>query len=124
MKIKRILKWSVALIFLALLLWVCIAYWTSTNDCQRYAATPANPMKAIVYCDYGVGNLKCQDIEKPTPADDQFLVKVRAASVNPLDWHFVEGTPTIMRMMGAGLRKPKDTKQGVDFAGTVEAIGK
>ena len=124
MKIKRILKWTAAVIFLALLLWVCIAYWTSTNDCQRYAATPAKPMKAIVYCDYGVGNLKFQDIEKPTPADDQLLVKVRAASVNPLDWHFVEGTPKIMRMMGVGMRKPKDTRIGVDFAGTVEAIGK
>ncbi len=71
-----------------------------------------------------MGNLKFQDIEKPTPADDQLLVKVRAASVNPLDWHFVEGTPKIMRMMGVGLRKPKDTQLGVDFAGTVEAIGK
>ena len=81
-------------------------------------------MKAIVYCDYGVPNLKFQEIEKPTPADDQLLVKVRAASVNPLDWHFVEGTPYFMRLMGVGLRKPKDTRLGVDFAGTVEAVGK
>jgi NADPH:quinone reductase-like Zn-dependent oxidoreductase len=81
-------------------------------------------MKAIVYCDYGVPNLKLQQIEKPTPADDQLLVKVRAASVNPLDWHFVEGTPYLMRAMGVGLRKPKDTRLGVDFAGTVEAVGK
>src|SRR6059058_5814513 len=124
MKIKRILKWSVALIFLALLLWVCIAYWTSTNDCQRYAAAPTNPMKAIVYCDYGLANLKLEEIEKPTPNDDQILVKVRAASINPYDWHFVEGTPYIMRMMGVGLRKPKDIQLGVDFAGTVEAVGK
>jgi NADPH:quinone reductase-like Zn-dependent oxidoreductase len=51
-------------------------------------------------------------------------VKVRAASVNPYDWHFIEGTPKIMRMMGVGLRKPKDTRLGVDFAGTVEAVGK
>ncbi len=81
-------------------------------------------MKAIVYCDYGLPNLKLQEIEKPTPADDQILVKVRAASVNPLDWHFIEGTPYIMRAMGVGLRKPKDTRLGVDFAGTVEAVGK
>jgi NADPH:quinone reductase-like Zn-dependent oxidoreductase len=81
-------------------------------------------MKAIVYCDYGVPNVKLQDIEKPTPADDQLLVKVRAASVNPLDWHFIEGTPYVMRAMGVGLRKPKDTRLGVDFAGTVEAVGK
>ena len=81
-------------------------------------------MKAIVYCDYGVPNLKFQEIEKPTPADDQLLIKVRAASVNPLDWHFIEGTPYVMRALGVGLRKPKDTRLGVDYAGTVEAIGK
>jgi NADPH:quinone reductase-like Zn-dependent oxidoreductase len=81
-------------------------------------------MKAIVYCDYGLPNLKLQEIEKPTPADDQLLVKVRAASVNPLDWHFIEGTPYIMRAMGVGLRKPTDTRLGVDFAGTVEVVGK
>jgi NADPH:quinone reductase-like Zn-dependent oxidoreductase len=120
---KRVVKWTLGTILLALLLWVFIAYWTSTNDCERYAAAPANPMKAIVYCDYGVPNLKFQEIEKPTPADDQVLVKVRAASVNPLDWHFIEGTPYVMRAMGVGLRKPKDTRLGVDFAGTVEAVG-
>ena len=121
---KRILKWTVAVSLLVLIAWVFIAYWTSTNDCERYAAAPANPMKAVVYCDYGVANLKFQDVEKPTPADDQLLVRVRAASVNPLDWHFVEGTPYLMRALAAGLRKPKDTQLGVDFAGTVEAVGK
>jgi len=124
MKLKRILKWSVTVILLALLAWFEIAYWTSTNDCGLNAPSPNNPMKAIVYCEYGVANLKLQDIEKPSPADDQLLVRVRAASVNPLDWHFIEGTPKIMRMMGVGLRKPKDTRLGVDFAGTVEAVGK
>jgi NADPH:quinone reductase-like Zn-dependent oxidoreductase len=121
---KRILKWTGGVILVALIAWAFIAYWTSTNDCERYAAAPATPMKAVVYCDYGVPNLKLQEIEKPTPADDQLLVKVRAASVNPLDWHFIEGTPYVMRAMGVGLRKPKDTRLGVDFAGTVEAVGK
>jgi NADPH:quinone reductase-like Zn-dependent oxidoreductase len=120
---KRILKWSVTVILVALLVWFEIAYWTSTNDCS-YTAALSNPMKAITYCDYGLKNLKLQDIEKPTPADDQILVRVRAASVNPYDWHFVEGTPYVMRAMGVGLRKPKDTRLGVDFAGTVEAVGK
>src|SRR5438552_10272167 len=124
MKVKRIFKWSLGIILLALIAWVEIAYWTSTNDCDRKAAAPGNPMKAIVYCDYGLTNLKLENIEKPTPNDDQVLVKVRAASVNPYDWHFVEGTPKIMRAMGVGLRKPKDTRLGVDFAGTVEAVGK
>src|SRR5436305_4778886 len=124
MKLKRILKWSVTVILLALLAWFEIVYWTSSNDCGLDVASPNNPMKAIVYCDYGLPNLKLQEIEKPTPADDQLLVRVRAASVNPYDWHFVEGTPKIMRLMGVGLRKPKDTRLGVDFAGTVEAVGK
>src|SRR6266436_10443665 len=123
-KLKRILKWAVGLVLIALIAWALIAYWTSTNDCERYAAAPANPMKAVVYCDYGVPNLKFQEIEKPTPADDQLLVRVRAASVNPLDWHFIEGTPYFMRAMGVGLRKPKNTRLGVDYAGTVEAVGK
>ena len=62
---KRVLKWTLGTLFLALVLWGFIAYWTSTNDCDRNAATPANPMKAVVYCDYGIANLKLQEIEKP-----------------------------------------------------------
>jgi len=122
--IKRILKWTVSLVLLALLIWFEIAYWTSTNDCDQKTASPTNPMKAIVYCDYGLKNLKLENIEKPAPNDDQLLVRVHAASVNPYDWHFIEGTPKIIRLMGVGLRKPKDTRVGVDFAGTVEAVGK
>src|SRR2546423_5779077 len=122
--IKRILKWATGIILIALIVWFEIAYWTSTNDCGLYSTAPGNPMKAVVYCDYGVPNLKFQEIEKPTPADDQLLVRVRAASVNPLDWHFIEGTPYVMRAMGVGLRKPKDTRSGGGFAGTVEAVGK
>src|SRR5437588_11202960 len=125
---KRILKWifRVVLVLLVLaLLFVFVAYWRSTNDCDRKsAAAPTNPMKAIVYCDYGVANLKLEDVEKPVPNDDQILVKVHAVSVNPYDWHFIEGTPKFMRAMIGGLRKPKDTRLGVDFAGTVETVGK
>src|SRR5437764_7638676 len=124
--LKRILKWITSVILVLLLLAfiaVVIAYWKSTNDCGR-TASPTNPMKAIVYCDYGLANLKLQDIEKPTPTDDQLLVRVRAVSLNPYDWHLLESTPYVMRAMGVGLRKPKDTQLGVDFAGTVEAVGK
>src|SRR6184192_308656 len=124
--LKRILKWITGVILVLLLLAfiaVFIAYWKSTNDCGR-TASPTNPMKAIVYCDYGLANLKLEEVEKPVPNDDQILVRVRAASVNPYDWHFIEGTPKIMRAMGVGLRKPKDTQVGVDYAGTVEAVGK
>jgi NADPH:quinone reductase-like Zn-dependent oxidoreductase len=120
---KRVVKWTLGTIFVALILCGFVAYWTSTNDCDRNAGNPANPMKAVVHCDYGITNLKLQEIEKPTPADDQVLVRVRAASLNPLDGHFVRGM-WLARLMGGGLRKPKDTRLGVDYAGTVEAVGK
>ena len=80
-------------------------------------------MKAIVYRCYGSPDvLGLEDIEKPAPADDEVLVKVHAASVNPLDWHYMRGSPYFMRL-GTGLGKPDDISMGVDFAGTVEAIG-
>jgi len=124
---KRILKWIfriVLVLFILAFLFVFVAYWRSTNDCNQLTASQGDKMKAIVYCDYGLANLKLAEIAKPTPTDDQLLVRVHAASVNPYDWHFVEGTPKIMRAMGVGLRKPKDLRLGVDFAGTVEAVGK
>src|SRR5205814_3575640 len=130
MKLKRILmrilKWTSVAILLALFVGIFalfIAYSRSINECCHTAPTK-NPMKAIVYYDYGLANLKLEEVEKPVPNDDQILVRVRAASVNPYDWHFIEGTPKIVRAMGVGLRKPKDTRVGIDFAGTVEAVGK
>src|SRR5215471_8261737 len=124
---KRIQKWIVRIVLVLLILaflYVFVAYWRSTNDCEKQTSNPANPMKAIVYCDYGLKNLKLADIEKPVPNDDQILVRVHAVSVNPYDWHFVEGTPYVMRAMGVGLRNPKDTQLGVDFAGARGRGGK
>lgn len=123
MKIKRIFKWTFLILLVVGVIWFQIAYWTSSNDCESLAAAQGDRMKAMVYCEYGIGNLKYQDIQKPVPTDDQMLVKVRSVSINPYDWHFIEGTPYIMRL-GVGLRKPKDTRLGVDYAGTVEAVGK
>jgi NADPH:quinone reductase-like Zn-dependent oxidoreductase len=81
-------------------------------------------MKAIVYHNYGSPDvLNCEEIEKPTPGDNEILIKVRAASVNPYDWHFMRGTPYFLRIM-AGLLKPKDRRLGVDVAGWVEAVGR
>jgi NADPH:quinone reductase-like Zn-dependent oxidoreductase len=80
-------------------------------------------MKATVYHRYGSPDvLKYEEIEKPIPGDDEVLIKVRAASVNPLDWHFMRGTPYPIRMM-TGLRKPK-IRLGSDVAGQVEAVGR
>ena len=81
-------------------------------------------MKAIVYRCYGSPDvLNFEDIAKPKPADDEVLVKVVAASVNPLDWHYMRGSPYLMRL-GSGLGAPDDSSMGVDFAGTVEAVGR
>jgi len=121
MKIKRFFKWSAAVIFVALVLVTFIAYWMSTNDCDHRPA-PSNPMKAITHCEYGGPEvLKVEEIEKPVPNDNQVLVKVRAASLNPLDLT-IRG-PLLLRPL-FGLRKPKDTRLGVDYSGTVEAVGK
>ncbi|HKS31043.1 MAG TPA: NAD(P)-dependent alcohol dehydrogenase [Chthoniobacterales bacterium] len=122
MKIKRAIKWSLFVIAVVLSIWLFIAYWTSTNDCQRNAATPTNPMKAILSCEYGVENLKLQEIEKPTPADNEVLVRVRAASINPADGHLIRDS--WLARLFSGLRKPKNTRFGTDFAGVVEAVGK
>jgi NADPH:quinone reductase-like Zn-dependent oxidoreductase len=98
-----------------------IAYWRSTNECDRKTAAN-NPMKAILHCEYGGPEvLKVEDVEKPVPNDNQLLVKVRAASVNPLDLT-IRG-PWFLRPL-FGMRKPKETRLGVDYAGTVEAVGK
>ena len=127
MKIKSIFKWTLRAVLVALVIAgiaIFIAYWRSTNDCERYSAAPANPMKAVVHCEYGTPDvLQVKDIEKPTPDDTQILVRVRAASLNPLDGHFVRGM-LLARVMGGGLRKPKDARIGVDYAGVVEAVGK
>ena len=76
-------------------------------------------MKAIVYCEYGLANLKFKDIEKPVPADDEVLVRIHASSVNPADM-ICKGGARIL----TGLRKPKITRLGTDFSGAVEAVGK
>lgn len=121
MKIKRFLKWSAAVIFAGLVVVTFVAYWMSTNDCD-HRLTPSNPMKAITHCEYGGPEvLKIEEIEKPVPNDNQVLVKVRANSVNPLDLT-IRG-PLLLRPL-FGLRKPKDTRLGVDYSGTVEAVGK
>jgi NADPH:quinone reductase-like Zn-dependent oxidoreductase len=83
----------------------------------------AERMDAIVYRCYGSPDvLELEEVEKPVPAENEILVRVKAAGVNPLDWHYMRGSPYIMRL-GSGLGAPKDSRMGVDFAGTVEAVG-
>jgi NADPH:quinone reductase-like Zn-dependent oxidoreductase len=81
-------------------------------------------MKAIVYREYGSPDvLRWEDMERPTPGDDGVLIRVRAASVNPLDWKLMKGGPYILRLL-MGLFQPKLKRPGVDVAGEVEAIGR
>jgi NADPH:quinone reductase-like Zn-dependent oxidoreductase len=87
------------------------------------AAPGADSMKGIVYHCYGTPQvLRLEDIARPAPTGNQVLVKVQAAAVNPLDWHYMKGTPYLMRMQ-TGIGAPKSSRLGVDFAGTVEAVG-
>ncbi len=80
-------------------------------------------MKAFVYTRYGPPDvLQLKEVATPAPAENQVLIKVHAASVNPLDWHFMRGEPFFIRLI-TGLRKPKHNVLGSDIAGRVEAVG-
>jgi NADPH:quinone reductase-like Zn-dependent oxidoreductase len=81
-------------------------------------------MKALVYERYGPPDvLELREVDTPAIVDAEVLVRIHAASVNPVDWHTMTGTPYLVRLE-SGLRKPKRAMLGVDFAGTVEAIGR
>ena len=123
MKWKRILKRSALVALVLLFAGFQFAYWTSTNDCQQSIRQGGERMKAIKFCEYGPPDvLKVEEIEKPVPKDNELLVRVRAASLNFIDAGLLHG-PSVLRLM-SGLRKPKFTGFGRDFAGVVEAIGK
>lgn len=80
-------------------------------------------MKALVYRSYGPPEvLQIEEIEKPVPQDDEVLIRVRASSVNPAEWYALTGL--FLARLGGGLFRPKDRRLGVDYAGTVEAVGK
>jgi len=105
---KRVIKWTIRLILLALLglaSWLFYTYWTSTNNCDQSAVAPTNPMKAIVSCEYGAANLQLRELEKPAPLDNEVLVRVRAASINPVDGHMIRGS-WLMRPM-SGMRNQR-----------------
>jgi NADPH:quinone reductase-like Zn-dependent oxidoreductase len=127
MTLRGVGRWLVrglAVVIVLGLAGFALAYWRSDNDCEaQRTAVPHHPMRAVVYCDYGAPDvLAVDELEKPVPAPGQVLVRVRAASVNPLESHYLRGEPYFMRLDG-GLRRPANIRLGVDFAGTVEAVG-
>ncbi len=82
-------------------------------------------MKAIVCTKYGPPDgLQLQEVAKPTPKEDEVLVKVHAASVNAYDWHLLTADMFLVRLMGGGLLRPKKAIPGVDIAGRIEAAGR
>ncbi|HVM71069.1 MAG TPA: NAD(P)-dependent alcohol dehydrogenase [Anaerolineales bacterium] len=82
-------------------------------------------MKAIIYDKYGSADMiQVTDIPKPDPGEDEILVKVMAASLNAYDWHFLSADIFLIRLMGGGLLRPKNTRLGADLAGRVESVGK
>ena len=123
MRWKRMLKWTALGIFLILFAWFEFAYWTSTNNCGHSIPSGVERMKAIRYCEYGAPDdvLKLEEVEKPVPNDDQILVRVRAVSLRFFDGGMLQGG--VGRLV-FGLRKPRNTIPGSDFAGTVEAVGR
>ena len=121
----RIVTSIVATLILVALAAGAVAYARSTNECYGgERRTPANGVTAAIYCDFGSADVvRLEVLEKPTPTDSQVLVRVRAASVNPLDWHYMRGEPYIARV-DMGMRRPKEIRLGTDFAGVVESVGK
>ena len=82
-----------------------------------------NLMRAVSYQCYGSPEvLQVAETARPEPASNEVLVRVKAASVNPMDWHFMRGSPYFMRLM-SGIGRPADTRLGTDFAGVVESVG-
>src|SRR3954470_8647608 len=124
MKLKRILKWSAVGLLVAVFACFQVAYWRSTNDCGRSIPAGAERIRAIRYCEYGPADkvLKLEEIEKPVANDNQLLVRVRAVSLRFFDGGMLGGS--VPGRLLFGLRKPKNTIPGSDYAGTVEAIGK
>ncbi|HKP04446.1 MAG TPA: NAD(P)-dependent alcohol dehydrogenase [Chthoniobacterales bacterium] len=124
MRLRRILKRSILAVVILLFAWFQFAYWTSTNDCGRPIPASAERMKAIRYCEYGPADqvLKLEQVEKPVPNDNQVLVRVRAVSLRYFDGGMLGGS--IPGRLLLGLRKPKNTIPGSDYAGTVEAVGR
>lgn len=123
MKLRyKLLNSLLGLIVLAVVaLALTISY---TASCPPAPAVEEGSLMTAVSvgCYGGPEVLELARVNRPTPADDEVLVQVKAASVNPLDWHFMRGSPYFMRLM-TGLGKPESSKAGVDFSGTVVAVG-
>jgi NADPH:quinone reductase-like Zn-dependent oxidoreductase len=120
---KKILFGFLSVIVLAVgALAIAMSYTASCPDAPPIAAGAERMMAIRARCYGSPDVLTYEDVDKPVPGPDEVLVRVKAAGVNPLDYHFMRGSPYILRLM-AGIGAPEDPRAGVDFAGVVEAVG-
>ncbi len=104
---------------------IVVGYTAPCDPAQDGVSAKASDgtMQAIRYSCYGGPEvLSYATVDKPVPESNEVLVRVQSAAVNPLDWHYMRGSPYIMRL-GSGIGAPSDTRLGVDYAGVVEAVG-
>jgi NADPH:quinone reductase-like Zn-dependent oxidoreductase len=123
---KRRYKWLAGLVGITAIAVAAFAIVLARNaPCGGAPAVPADtvPMRAAVYHCYGGPEvIRIEATARPAVAPDRVLVRVQSAALNPLDKHYLRGTPYLLRL-SAGLGRPKDARMGVDFAGTVESVG-
>lgn len=125
LKLRYHILIAVLAVLVALLLSFSYAL-SHATPCPRLAADSgaAPTMQAVMHRCYGPpGVITLERIPRPEIADHEVLVRVHAAAINPLDWHYLRGTPYIVRL-DAGIGTPDNPRLGVDFAGTIEAVGK
>ncbi len=121
--IRRILLSGLALLVIAVTALAFVISNTSECPSNPVATAGGETMSAVIYRCYGSPDvLEFTTVDKPAPEADEVLIKVSAAGVNPLDWHYMRGSPYILRLF-AGTGAPDDFRIGVDFAGTVVATG-
>ena len=112
---------AVAIIALAIVVGYTAPCPSSSDDSA--APSTGDSMQASRYACYGGPEvISFETVEKPVPEDNEVLVRVQSAAVNPLDWHYMRGSPYLMRM-SSGIGAPSDPRMGVDYAGVVEAVG-
>jgi NADPH:quinone reductase-like Zn-dependent oxidoreductase len=123
---KRRYKWLAGVVGIAAVAIAVFAVVLARNaPCQSVPALPADavPMRAATYHCYGGPDvIRIATTARPALAPNRVLVRVQAAALNPLDKHYLRGTPYLLRL-SAGLGRPQDSRMGVDFAGTVESVG-
>jgi NADPH:quinone reductase-like Zn-dependent oxidoreductase len=121
----KVLLWTAGTLVLAVIgLRLVLSHDSPCDAAPPLTAGEARMNGWVHRCYGGPDIVQYEELPKPVPADDEVIVKVRAASVNPLDWHYMRGKPYVMRMMGSGVGSPKDPLLGVDFAGVVDSVGK